>query len=356
MLNFTVGPVASSREVLEVARESSPYFRTDEFSEVMKENEQIMLRLLDAPSGSRCVFLTASGTGGMESCVMNVLSPKDKVLVINGGSFGQRFVDLCCLHGIDVIEVKCEFGKQICREQLEERLTEDVTALLVNMHETSSGLLYDMSLVSEFCRSRDLLLIVDAISAFIADEISMDALEADVVITGSQKALAVQPGVSIVALSPRAMRRVDENPEICMYLSLKQALLNGERGQTPWTPAVTTMIQINVRLKQIERSGINCERSIISHRAQVFRDRASKIGLEMVPDNPSNAVTALWAPEHNAMSIVSCAKNDYKIWLCPNGGVLANEVFRVGHIGDISADDMNRLLEMFDELSSRGTL
>ena len=224
MLNFTVGPVMSDEDVLEVAHASTPYFRTPEFSKLMLENERMFLALLHAPADSRAVFLTASGTGAMESCVMNLLNDKDRVIVVNGGSFGQRFVDLCALHGRDYTEVRCDFGRALRREQLIG--LEDHTALLINMHETSSGVLYDMDMVAAFCRENGIFLIVDAISAFLADELDMAALGAGAVLTGSQKALAVQPGVSLIALSPEAVRRAEENPERCLYLSLKQALKN----------------------------------------------------------------------------------------------------------------------------------
>lgn len=112
-LNFTVGPVMSDPEILEVANHSCPYFRTPEFSIVLKETEKNFLKLLNAPKNSRAVFLTASGTGAMESCVMNILNDEDKVIVVNGGSFGQRFLELCELHGLNYSEVKCEFGKQL---------------------------------------------------------------------------------------------------------------------------------------------------------------------------------------------------------------------------------------------------
>ena len=261
MLNFTVGPVMSSAEVRAIGGEQVPYFRTPEFSAVMLENERLMLEFLNAPSGSRCVFLTSSGTGAMESCIMNILNDGDKVIVINGGSFGQRFVDLCRLHERNYTEIKLEFGRRLRRERLYEYAGKGYTALLVNMHETSSGVLYDMPMISQFCRENGILLIIDAISAFLADDLDMSSLGAAAVITGSQKALAVQPGVSVVALSPEALARVESNKEKCMYLSLKEALKNGERGQTPFTPAVATLLQINSRLRSIfERGGGYCQR------------------------------------------------------------------------------------------------
>lgn len=350
MLNFTVGPVMSDSEVLGVSAQSAPYFRTTEFSEVMLENERWMLGLLNAPSGSRCAFLTCSGTGAMESAVMNVLSPSDRVVAINGGSFGQRFAELCRLHGCKVVEVSLEFGTQVRGEDLEKAVN-GATALVVNMHETSSGQLYDMSLISNFCKSHGLLLIVDAISAFIADELDMEALGADVVITGSQKALACHPGVAVVVLSPRAQERVGRHSERCLYLSLKQALSNGERGQTPWTPAVATLLQIHERLKGLVRNGIEIERATIVERATSFRSVAGRMGYAQVPDNSSNAVTALWAPKNNAHEIIETAKLRYGIWLCPNGGTHANDVFRVGHIGAISAEEQDALLAAFEDIA-----
>ena len=357
MLNFTVGPVMSDEEVLKVASESSPYFRTPEFSAVMKENEALMLRFLSAPKGSRCVFLTTSGTGAMESLVMNVLNDRDKVLVVNGGSFGHRFVELCQLHQREMTEIALEFGKALHREQLEAYAGQGYTALLINMHETSSGVLYDMPMIAEFCREQGILLLVDAISAFLADELDMEALGAAAVITGSQKALAVQPGISVVALTPEALRRVEENPEICMYLSLKDALKNAERGQTPFTPAVTTLLQIHTRLKQIEADGgVETERERIVQTAKQLRDGIADLPLTNISESPSNAVTALHPERASASDIVRILKDEYHIWVCPNGGAHADDVFRIGHIGHITKADNRRLIDALHNILLRKQL
>ena len=355
MLNFTVGPVMSPSDVLQIAAESSPYFRTEEFSTVMLENERMMLELLQAPVNSRCVFLTSSGTGAMESVVMNVLSSKDKIIVINGGCFGQRFVDLCILHRYLFTEVRCDFGKQLRREQLDG--LEDHTALLINMHETSTGLLYNMKMVADFCRENHILLIVDAISAFLADELNMTRVGAVAVLTGSQKALALHPGLSIVALSPTALNRVWENQEVCMYLSLKEALRNGERGQTPFTPAVSVLLQLHTRLNSILAPGGEASlRQRIAVLASTFREGIQDLPLQLVPENPSNAVTALHPRQNNAREIVTRLKNDYGIWVCPNGGALADRVFRVGHIGEITDEDNQQLIDAMHELYFNGLL
>ena len=336
---------------------STPYFRTDTFSNILRDNEKMMLDLLHAPEKSKCVFLTASGTGAMESCVMNVLNEADNVLVVNGGSFGQRFVELCNLHQRKITEISVSYGAQLKKEQLYLYSNQGYSALLVNMHETSSGLLYDMELIAEFCRANNILFIIDAISAFIADELDMSLLNADVVITSSQKALAVQPGISILALSERAIKRINENEERCMYLSLKEALKNAERGQTPWTPAVTILLQIHARLTNIyQQGGIGAEQAKIKALAEEFRTKIKGLPFDIVAESTSNAVTALHPLSAKASDIVRILDTEFNIWVCPNGGALKDEVFRVGHIGYISAEDNQKLIDALWDMNRRGLL
>ncbi len=351
MLNFTVGPVMSCDEVLEVTGQSAPYFRTPEFSEIMKENEAMMMDMLSAPEGSRVAFLTASGTGAMESAVMNILDDSDKVIVVNGGSFGQRFADLCALHKREFSEIKLEFGKALEKSKLSEYTGKGYTALLINMCETSSGVLYDMQMVSDFCKENGILLIVDAISSFLADELDMDKLGVAAVITSSQKALALHPGISMITMSPKAIERVEANEETCMYLSLKEALKNGKRGQTPFTPAVAILLSLNARLHQIDKSGgRDAEHERIVNTAKRFREGIKGLPLDLFAESMSNCVTALRVRDGSAKDVVNTFKDKYQIWLCPNGGKIGNTVFRVGHIGSITAEDNSRLISAFKEL------
>lgn len=344
----------SDPSITEVANHSTPYFRTPEFSDIMLENEELILKLINAPKGSKVVFLTTSSTGSMESVVMNILNDSDRVIVVNGGSFGQRFVELCELHNRVYTQVECGFGRQLKLEQL--KGLEDHTAFLINMHETSSGVLYDMKIVSEFCKKNKILLIVDAVSAFISDEVDMTDLDAAAVITGSQKALACQPGVSLIALSPAALERIEANKEVCMYLSLKQALINQERGQTPFTPAVTTLLQINKRLHGINSRGMQQERNDVVSVAEDFRNSIKGLPFEFVSESPSNAVTCLSPIHGRAKEIVRILKDEYQIWVCPNGGEMADKVFRVGHIGHIKTEDNHKLINALYDMNTRGLL
>ena len=322
MINFTVGPVQASDEVRKIGQEQVPYFRTPEFSKLMLENEEMMKEFSKADEKSKVVFITGSGTAAMEAVIMNTLTEKDKALIVNGGSFGQRFVELCELHEIPYSEIKLETGKTLTSTELEKYNCKEYSAFIVNVHETSTGVYYDMDMISEFCKRNKLFLIVDAISSFLADPFDMKKLNVDI-----------------------------------MYLNLKAALKNAERGQTPFTPAVGILRQINCRLKEIKKEGgVEKETEKISKIAEDFRSKIQQLPFEIVSDNMSNAVTPLHPTSVSAYDIFMMLKDEYGIWVCPNGGKLKDDVFRVGHIGNLSVEDNNKLIEALKDMQDRGLI
>ena len=357
MINFTVGPVQSSEAVRAIGAENVPYFRTPEFSEIMLENEQLMNRFANAPEGSRTVFLTGSGTASMEAVVMNVFGSDDKVLVVNGGSFGARFVEICQIHEIPYEEIKLEIGKTLTQAQLEQYDNKGFTGFLVNIHETSTGVHYDPAMIGEFCKRNGIFLVIDAISSFLADEFDMTAIGNAVMITGSQKALACPPGISVIVMTPEAVERVESNHVRSLYVDLKGALKNGERGQTPFTPAVGTLLQIHARLKEIEADGgADAERAKIAALAADFRERIKDLPLDICSDSLSNAVTPLRTRNCSAYDIFMILKDEYQIWICPNGGSMKDIIFRVGHIGCLTKDDNAKLSDALHDLVKRDIL
>ena len=357
MLNFTVGPVMSDDIVRNIGAEQVPYFRTPEFSSLMLENEKLMKEFAKAEDDARVVFITGSGTASMEAAVMNVFDKNDKVLVVNGGSFGHRFVELCQIHEIPYEEIKLEQGKALKKEQLDLFDSKGFTGFLVNVHETSTGVHYDMNLISDFCKKHNIFLVVDAISSFLADDFNMAELGVQIMITGSQKALACPPGVSVMVLSHNAVERIENRDVKCMYLNLKSALKNGERGQTPFTPAVGTLIQINARLREIEAAGgVESETKKIAELAQDFREKIKGLPFEIVSESMSNAVTPLHPLNVSAHDIFTILKDEYGIWICPNGGERQETVFRVGHIGALTKDDNTTVVNAFEDLQKRGLL
>ncbi len=360
MLNFTVGPVMSSESVRAIGAEQVPYFRTPEFSEVMLENERLFAKFAKAKKGSRVCFVTGSGTASMEAAVINVFSKEDKVLVVDGGSFGHRFVEMLEIYEIPHTAIKPEFGYGITKDQLDEYDGKGYTGFLVNIDETSVGVLYDLKLISDFCTRNNIFLVVDSISSFFCDHFNMEEMNIKMVITGSQKALACPPGISVIVLSPEAVERVYAHKPKTMYLDIKLMLDNGERGQTPFTPAVGILRQINRRLKDIdEAGGVDAEVERIAGLASYFRNKLKEKGipLSIVSHSLSNAVTPLTSDNGvSAYDIFTVLKDEYGIWVCPNGGEYKDKIFRVGHIGDLHEKDYDTLIDALLDMKKRGLL
>lgn len=362
MLNFTVGPVMSSDAVRAIGAEQLPYFRTTEFSDTMYENEDMMLEYAKAPEGSKAVFMTNSSTGSMEAVVMNCFTSDDYVLVIDGGSFGHRFVQLCEIHDIPYEAVRLKYGQRLSREHLYEYDKANwkghpFTGLLVNVDETSTGVLYDTEMIGNFCKDNNLFFVCDCVSSFLADPFDMARCGANVMITGSQKALACPPGISVIILSPRAVERVQHNHVRSMYFDLNDALKNMERGQTPFTPAVGILIQINARLKEIkEIGGADAEVARVASQASDFREKIRQLPFDLVSESPANGVTPVHPRNASAYEVFLHLKDEYNIWICPNGGDLKDKIFRVGHIGYLNHDDNTTLVNAFRDLMNRGLL
>jgi len=328
-----------------------------EFSRTMHENDELMKMFVNAPDGSRSVFLTSSGTGGMEATVMNVLTPSDKVIVIDGGSFGHRFVQLLELHHIPYVAVHPAEGMPVTKEDLEQYNGGGFTALIVNIHETSTGVWHDAEFLGNFCRKNSMLFVIDAISSFLADSLDMACCGADVIITGSQKVLACAPGVAILVLSPRAVARVLASESKTMYFDLKDALKNAERGQTPFTPAVGILRQINARLKQIDRDGgVEAEIAKTHMQAEDFRTKIAGLPFHIPSKRMSNDLTPLCPLNVSAYDIFLELKDNYGIWVCPNGGELSTKVFRVGHFGAITPADNDKLIAALKDMQKKGNL
>lgn len=354
MINFTVGPVQSNETILAIGAEQVPYFRTDEFSKLMLENELLIKKFAKTSEDTRVVFITGSGSAGMETAIINTLNKNDKALVINGGSFGERFVELLQLHEIPYTEIKLEAGKTLKAEHLTKFINKGYTTFLINKHETSTGVHYNMNLVSDFCKRNNLFLIADCVSSFLADPFNMVEMNVDVMITGSQKALACAPGIAILALSPKALERIKKTKCVCQYLDLKIALKNGERGQTPWTPAVGILRQIHARLLKIEANGgVETEISRTATLANYFRNQIKNLPFEIVSESLSNAVTPLHPTTQSAYEIFLKIKDEYGMWICPNGGKMKDSVFRVGHIGALTTADYDKLINAFKDLKAK---
>lgn len=350
---FTVGPVEMEESILKQGGEPLPYFRTAEFSQIMLEIQDRFLELMDAEEGAGLITLTASGTGAMEAAVLNGLTDRDKCLIIDGGGFGHRFTEICTVHGIPYESLQLPFGETLTEEHLSRFEGQGFTALLVNIDETSTAQLYDYRMLGDFCRRNGCIYIVDAISSFLADEFSMKKGGADLVITASQKALALPPGLSFVAVSPRMIReRIGKIPKRTFYFDFEDYLLNMKRGQPPFTPAVGIILQLQIRLREICQKGLENEIREHKERADVFRQLCREAGVALPAYPMSNAVTALVFPDGGADALFHKMKDRYGKMLTPNGGALKDTVLRVGHLGALTPDDYRELIKEIREVLS----
>ena len=341
---FTVGPVEMYPETLEMEGTQLPYFRDEEFSETMKNCERLFLKTVNAPDNAYFIALTCSGTGGMDAVVQNVLRCDDKVLVINGGSFGQRFADICKRYEIPYDTYDIPFGKAFSEKEFEGYAGKGYTALLVNLCETGTGQKYDPEYLGKFCAENGMLFIVDAVSAYLADHIDMKAHGIDVIITASQKALALAPGAALLALSERARQRVYEN-KASYYFDLNAYIEDQKRGQPPFTSAVGIMLTLCRRLEDIISVGMKETLKLHEERALFFREGLRGLPVS-IPGYPlSNCCTPVIFPEENAEEIYRSLRDKYGLVLTPSGGELKKKMLRAGHIGNLTLDDHVRLLE-----------
>ena len=329
---------------LEIGGKQVPYFRNDEFSQIVISASAGLKRLLFNENGE-IVLLTSSGTGAMEATIMNCFTKEDNLIVIDGGSFGHRFTQICEVHEIPFKAVEVKYGETLTKEMIEEVIcNEKFTGLLVNLDETSNGQLYDIHMLSEICNEYDLVFVVDAISAFLADEINMDKFGIDAVILSSQKALSLAPGLSIVALSEKMLKRIENIDSKSVYFDFKDHLKNGERGQTPFTPAVRIIIELEDRVKRLEEKGIENIIKETNEIAVYFRKRIKEIGLDYPSYPLSNAVTPVIFLDENADIIYRKLIDEYGFTVNPSGGNFAKTMFRVSHVGKQSIESTEELI------------
>jgi len=341
-LLFTPGPVQMSPAILAMGGEQVPYFRNADFSAVLKECESRLLDLTGAPPGSRVIFLAGSGTLAMESVVVNLLSREKVCSVVNGGAFGQRFVDICRVHQLPVQEIRVDRLPLSDWAGLE--IEKDIHALLITGHETSVGHLYDLEATGRYCRQKGCLHVVDAISLFVTDNLNMQKQSIDALVLSSHKGLALPPGLAMVVLSPNALKQLQEQSK-SYYLDFNRYLEDGLRGQTPFTPTVSIVLQLRARLEQLQRDGLASAVSHAQALAMHFREGIRTLPLKHYSVHMPNAMTALQVTSGlSASNIVDALERRHGCVVAPNGGALRDVVFRVGHMGNLVHADIDRLL------------
>lgn len=284
------------------------------------------------------LILCSSGTGGMVGSVNNFFSPGDKGLVINAGNFGERWTKICKAYGLEVKEIKVEWGYTVRPELVEKALKDDpsIKGVFVQASETSTGVYHDIERIASVVRNHSgTLLVVDAISALVAHDLKMDDWGVDVLIGGSQKGLMLPPGLAFVGISDKAWKFAESAKCPHFYFNFKKERESLAKNQTNFTSPVTLIIGLNECLKLLRKEGL--ENAFARHRrlANATREAVKALNLELFSrESPSDAVTAIKAPEgFDGQEIYKNLRVKYGITAAGGQGQAKGKIFRIAHLG-----------------------
>jgi len=284
------------------------------------------------------LILTSTGTGGMVGAVNNFFSEGDKVLVINGGKFGERWTQICQAYGLKVEEILVEWGYAVKPEEVEKRLKKDknIKGVFVQASETSTGVYHDIeTLASIVKQSSETLFIVDAISALVAHDLRTDEWGIDVMIGGSQKGVMLPPGIAFVSVSEKAWAKAESSQLPKFYFNFRKEKENLSKNQTNFTSPVSLIIGLNESIKMLQAEGLQNIFKRHARLADATRKALQALGLELYAKNsPSNAVTAVLAPpDIDGQAIYKELREKYGITAAGGQGKAKGKIFRVAHLG-----------------------
>lgn len=337
-----------NEKILQIGSQQIPYMRTTEFSTIVLELEFMLNSMINNPDG-KVIPYTASGTGAMDSVVCNYVTTHQKALIIDGGSFGHRWYDLCKYYGCDHYVHKVDFAKDINYKNLEEDIIrEKPNVLLCQQHETSTGQLFNIEKIGNLCKKYNVSLVVDAISSFLADFIDMKSWNIDICITSSQKGLNIPPGLSFIFLSSRLKDFTFAHNSF--YFDFQTNLKNLERGQTPYSPATVIFLQAYTRCKQIlNNGGVNVLIEQVKNRAYYFRELCHNNQWHVPAENPSNAITGFYINKNESILFRKLIE-EYNTFIMP--GSISN-YFRVSHMGEQNKRDLEELVAAIKYIESK---
>ena len=350
------GPTPCPPQALEAMGRQMINHRGAEFGKIVKS---VTEKLKQAFQTKGDVFvLTGSGTGGLEAAVVNTLSPGDKVLSLSNGFFGDRFAEIAEEYGAQVIRLTFEWGKAVDPEAVEKALKADggIKAVLATHNETSTGVTNDIRELSAVVKRFDKLLLVDAISSLGCINLPADEWHCDVVVTASQKGWMVPPGLAMVSVGEKAWQAHSRARMPRYYWDFTKAKSYLEKGQTPWTPAVSVFYALDVTLDMMLAEGLHNIFERHAKVAEVARNGVKSLGLSLFPDekHASNTVTAVNAADRVDVSrLVQILHKEYDVVIAGGQERLSGKIFRIGHLGLVYEEDMKIVLEALSKALPR---
>jgi aspartate aminotransferase-like enzyme len=328
------GPTPVPEKVLLKMADTIIHHRTPQFQSVIKDVNLKLKKVF--LTESPVITLACSGTGAMEASVINLLSKDDKALVIIGGKFGERFGEICKAYGVRTVDYVIQSGDGADPEVVADYLKKnpDIKAVFSTLCETSTAVVNDIKGIAKAVAATPAVLIVDAISGLMADELRIDEWGVDVVVSGSQKGLMLPPGLAFISLSPKAQKLMESSTLPKYYFSLKKALKAYAKEDTPWTPAVSIISGLNSVLDMLLTEGIDNVISRHKKLANATREAVKAMGLKVFAKVPSNAVTAVIVPDGiDGKALVKKMRDEQCITIAGGQSELEGKIFRVAHLG-----------------------
>lgn len=337
------GPTPVPPEVLLAMAKPMIHHRAPEFDKLFGEVREDLKWLFQTRND--VLILASSGTGGMEGAVSNFLSPGDKAISINGGKFGERWTKLCKTFGAQVHEIKVEWGRAVDPQAVADQLKKDpgIKAVYVQASETSTGVAHDVKALAEIVkRHEETILVVDAITALGVLDLKTDAWGLDVVVTGSQKALMLPPGLAFVSASEKAWRLADKAKNASFYFNLKKERDSQQKNQTAYTPAVSLILGLKEVLNILKGEGLEAIFSRHASLARAMREGAQAAGLSLFPkERPSDALTAIAAPDGvDGQAVYKNLRTQYGMTAAGGQDHLKGKIFRISHMGYVDSFDV----------------
>jgi len=335
------GPTPVPPRVLLAMAQPIIHHRTPQFSAEFGEVREGLRAVFQTKQD--VLMLASSGTGAMEAAVSNCFSVGDEVVVVNGGKFGERWLKLCKAFELRPVEIRVEWGRAVRPDQIEEALRAHPGArgLLVQGSETSTTAVHPLRDIAAITRERDVLLVVDGITAVGVYDLPMDSWGIDVLITGSQKALMLPPGLGFIALSERAWSRVAVSRQRRYYFDLQRERDNQQKNTTAWTPAISLIYGLREALALLQEEGLANVFARHERMARATRAAAEALGLCLLaPDNPSPAVTGIYVPaDVDGGKLVGYLRDRMKVTFAGGQDHLKGKIVRVAHLGYMGTFD-----------------
>ncbi|MGH7255139.1 MAG: pyridoxal-phosphate-dependent aminotransferase family protein [Nitrospirales bacterium] len=337
------GPTPVPPEVLLAMARPIIHHRAPEFAELFGQVRADLKWLYQTRQD--VLILASSGTGGMEGAVSNFLNIGDKALVVNGGKFGERWGKIAKTFGAQVTELKVEWGRAVDPQAVADALKKDpsIKAVYVQASETSTGVAHDVKALAEIVRGYEgTILVVDAITALGVCDLKTDEWGLDIVVSGSQKAFMLPPGLAFVSVSEKAWQLAEKAQNGAFYFNFKRERDAQVKNQTAYTPAVSMILGLQEVLRMMKVEGLEALFGRQKQLAHAMREGVKAAGLSLFPkESPSDALTAISAPEGlDGQAVYKNLRVQYGMTAAGGQDHLKGKIFRVSHMGYMDRFDV----------------